>query len=110
MPRYPAQALLEPATGGVAAVDKALIVLTAFREGDGAISLTELAARTGLVKSTLLRLLASLQHSGLVQRLDERGYTLGHEIARLYGTYIGSFSLDSAVLPTLRALVERTKE
>jgi DNA-binding IclR family transcriptional regulator len=110
MPRYPTKALADSAAGGVAAVDKALLVLTSFREGDGPLSLAELAQRTQLVKSTLLRLLASLQHSGLVQRADERGYTLGHEIARLYGTYVGSFSLDGAVLPSLRALVERTKE
>jgi DNA-binding IclR family transcriptional regulator len=85
-------------------------VLTAFREGDGPLSLTELASRTGLVKSTLLRLLASLTHAGLVQRPDERGYTLGHEIARLYGIYVASFSLHGAVLPSLRALVEKTRE
>jgi DNA-binding IclR family transcriptional regulator len=110
MPRYPTRTLAERAAGGVGAVDKALLVLTAFREGDGPLSLTDLAARTGLVKSTLLRLLASLQHSGLVQRADERGYTLGHEIARLYGIYVASFSLHGAVLPSLRGLVERTKE
>jgi DNA-binding IclR family transcriptional regulator len=112
MPRYLARALpkASAAAGGVVAVDKALMLLTAFREGDRSITLAELAKRTQLAKSTALRLLSSLMHSGLVQKSGERGYLLGRETARLYGIYIGSFSLDAAVLPPLRALVERTKE
>lgn len=112
MPRYPSRALSESsaATGGVAAVDKALMVLNAFREGDSSLSLTDIAERTLLAKSTTLRLLASLQHAGLVQRIEERRYILGREVARLYGIYISSFSLDAAVLPSLRSLVERTRE
>jgi DNA-binding IclR family transcriptional regulator len=112
MPRYPTRAIAESsaATGGVVAVDKALMVLTAFREGDQSLTLADIAERTQLAKSTALRLLASLQHFGLVQRVEERRYTLGREVARLYGIYIGSFSLDAAVLPSLRSLVDRTKE
>jgi DNA-binding IclR family transcriptional regulator len=112
MPRYPTRAIAESsaAEGGVVAVDKALMVLTAFREGDQSLSLADISERTRLAKSTALRLLASLQHFGLVQRIEERRYTLGREVARLYGIYIGSFSLDAAVLPALRSLVERTKE
>ena len=50
------------APGGVAAVDRALSVLSAFQDGDAALSLAELAERTRLYKSTVLRLLASLEH------------------------------------------------
>lgn len=112
MPRYPTRVLAESsaADGGVVAVDKALMILTAFREGDQSLALADISERTQLAKSTVLRLLASLLHFGLVQRVDERRYILGREVARLYGTYIGSFSLDTAVLPSLRSLVERTKE
>jgi DNA-binding IclR family transcriptional regulator len=111
MPRYPTRAPASAADGGVAAVDKALALLTAFRERDGALTLTEIAERTHLVKSTVLRMLASLQHAGLVRRSDDgRAYTLGPEIARLYGIYVGSFSLHGTVLPALQRLVERTRE
>src|SRR5262249_31152995 len=112
MPRYPARALDESSAsdGGVAAVDRALTVLKSFREGEGTLSLADLAERTNMAKSTVLRLLASLQHAGLVQRVDERRYMLGREIAWLYGVYIGSFSLENAVLPALRELVEKTGE
>jgi DNA-binding IclR family transcriptional regulator len=112
MPRYPVK---EPQvssadSGGVAAVDRALLLLAAFRAGDRSLALGELAARAGLVKSTALRLLASLVHFGLVRKLEDGRYALGPEVARLQAIYTASFSLEGAVMPVLRALVERTKE
>lgn len=98
------------APGGAAAVDRAVTLLAAFRPGDTALSLTELAARTQLYKSTVLRLLASLEHARLVQRLDDGRYGLGSEVARLHGIYAASFSLDKVVLPVLRELVALTGE
>jgi DNA-binding IclR family transcriptional regulator len=112
MPRYPAQAPLKSSaeTGGVAAVDRALLLLAAFRQGDVSLPLAELAERAQLVKSTALRLLASLVHFRLVQRLPDGRYALGPEIARLQGVYTGSFSLEAVVVPALRELVRETRE
>jgi DNA-binding IclR family transcriptional regulator len=112
MPRYPTKAPQRSSAeaGGVAAVDRALSLLGAFREGDRSLTLNDLAERTALVKSTVLRLLASLQHFGLVQRLEDGRYALGSEIARLQSIYTRSFSLEAAVLPALRQLVEQTRE
>ena len=98
------------APGGAAAVDRALALLGAFRGGDAALSLAELAQRTGLYKSTALRLLASLEHASLVQKLDAGGYVLGCEVARLHSIYSASFSLDRVVLPVLKDLVKATNE
>ena len=98
------------APGGAAAVDRALTLLGAFRAGDIALGLSELAARTQLYKSTVLRLLASLEHARLVQRQDDGRYGLGSEVARLHSVYAASFSLDTVVLPVLRALVTATGE
>ncbi|OYU99407.1 MAG: IclR family transcriptional regulator [Burkholderiales bacterium PBB5] len=98
------------APGGAAAVDRALALLAAFRTGDGVLSLAQLAQRTGLYKSTALRLLASLVHARLLQRLPEGGYTLGAEVARLNAVYAASFSLQAQVLPVLQALVARSRE
>jgi len=95
--------------GGVAAVDRALLILAAFRQGDGALPLAELAARAGLVKSTALRLLASLQHFGLVQRRGD-GYALGPEVSRLGAAHAASFTLAETVMPALRRLAARTRE
>jgi len=100
----------DAAPGGAAAVDRALSLLGAFRAGDAALALTELAERTRLYKSTALRLLASLEHSRLVQRLDDGRYALGNEVARLHAIYAASFSLDHVVLPQLRRLVQATGE
>jgi DNA-binding IclR family transcriptional regulator len=102
------------APGGAAAVDRALSLLAAFRAGDAALSLAELAERTRLYKSTVLRLLASLEHARLIQKLDDGphpgSYALGAEVARLHGIYAASFSLDRVVLPVLRELVAQTGE
>ena len=98
------------AEGGVAAVDRALSVLAAFKDGDAALSLAELAERTRLYKSTVLRLLASLEHSGWVQRQDDGRYAVGPAVARLHAVYEHSFSLDKLVMPVLKALVKATGE
>jgi DNA-binding IclR family transcriptional regulator len=100
----------DAAPGGAAAVDRALSLLGAFRGGDTALSLAQLAERTRLYKSTVLRLLASLEHASLIQRLDDGRYALGNEVARLHGIYAASFSLDHLVLPELRKLVQATGE
>ena len=49
-------------------------MLTAFRRGDDALELTELARRTSLVKSTIMRLCISLEKFDLVERLDDGRY------------------------------------
>ncbi len=98
------------APSGAASVDKALSLLSAFRAGDASLTLAELAERSHLYKSTVLRSLASLAHAGYVQRLPDGRYALGSEIARLSAVYAASFSLDRIVLPVLQALVQHTGE
>ncbi|MDH6170116.1 DNA-binding IclR family transcriptional regulator [Variovorax boronicumulans] len=101
---------LNAAPGGAAAVDRALSLLSAFQAGDEALSLAQFAERTQLYKSTVLRLLASLEHARLIRRQDDGRYALGMEIARLHGLYAASQSLDRIVLPVLRALAAATGE
>ena len=100
----------QAAPGGAAAVDKAVTVLAAFRSGDKVLSVTELAERTRLYKSTVLRVLASLAHGRLVQKTVDGRWGLGTEVARLASVYSASFSLEDLVLPEMRALTERTGE
>jgi DNA-binding IclR family transcriptional regulator len=113
MPRKaasPSVAEVQAAPGGVAAVDKALSLLSAFRAGDTVLSLAELAGRTCLYKSTALRLIASLEHARLLQRCADGGYALGPELTRLQAIHAAGFSLEAEVMPILRALVARTRE
>lgn len=113
MPRKsstPSLAEEQAAPGGAAAVDRALSVLSAFRAGDKALSVTELAERTRLYKSTVLRLLASLAHGGLMRKTGEGLWALGPEVSRLASLYTAAFSLEDVVLPVMHALVARTGE
>ncbi len=113
MPRKAAQvseADKHSAEGGAVAVDRALFVLSAFRLGDISLGLADLAQRSGLYKSTLLRLLASLEHAALVQRLPDGRYSLGPEVARLNAVYAASFSLEGVIMPVLRELAQTTRE
>ncbi|HUG24429.1 IclR family transcriptional regulator [Piscinibacter sp.] len=99
-----------PPADGVVAVDRALLLLRAFQPGEPSLSLADLAERTQQYKSTVLRLLASLQRFGLVQRDSQGRYRLGPEVARLARLYTGSFSLEPVILPVLHELVARTRE
>ena len=100
----------KPALEGVAAVDRALSVLSAFREGDEAVPLAELAERTGLVKSTIMRLAVSLEAQGFLAHQPDGSYRLGAEVLRLGSIYQQSFRLEAHVIPVLEALVAATGE
>ncbi|MFC2967048.1 IclR family transcriptional regulator [Acidimangrovimonas pyrenivorans] len=95
---------------GVAAVDRALSILLCFDQEREPLSLVELNRRTGLYKSTILRLLVSLERAGLVERLDSGNYTLGWSIGRLGASYRQAFGLEARIRPFLRALREETGE
>jgi DNA-binding IclR family transcriptional regulator len=99
-----------PALKGVSAAERALAVLTAFRRGDGALSLAELAERTGLVKSTILRLALSLQKYRLLARLPDGSYRLDAETLRLGTAYQQAFSLSDHIMPVLEQLAAKTGE
>jgi len=107
---HPSLADEHAAPGGAAAVDRALSVLLAYRSGDHALSVTELANRTRLYKSTVLRLLASLGHAGLLRKTPDGLWAPGPEMGRLGALYAAGFSLADVVLPVMRALVDVTGE
>ncbi|TCK94575.1 DNA-binding IclR family transcriptional regulator [Paraburkholderia sp. BL9I2N2] len=113
MSKQPANASLADdnlAAGGVAAVDRALTLLAAFGNGTHVLSLSALAERTRLYKSTVLRLLASLEHAHLVVRRADGCYVLGSGVARLHAVYAQSSSSESLVIPVLQELVAATRE
>lgn len=95
---------------GVLAVDRALTILDAFRGTSGPLSLKEMSERTGLYKSTILRLLGSLETFGYVRRLEGGSYALGPTLAELGAVYRGSFNLEAHVQPVLDRIVAETNE
>lgn len=95
---------------GVDAVERALGILSVFDEEGQDLSLAEVARRTGLYKSTILRLAASLEHKRFLTRASDGTFRLGPELWRLGSLYRRSFDLGEYVRPVLRALVEATQE
>lgn len=98
------------AEAGVAAVDRALSILDSFDEHSPTLTLAELARRTGLYKSTLLRLAASLERANYLRRLGDGSFSLGPALLKLGELYQESFDLERYVMPTLRQLVDKTGE
>jgi len=88
----------------VRAVDRALDVLLCFAK-EKELSLTEIAQRTSLHKSTVHRLLASLEHKGFVARdpVTEK-YRLGLRIWELSANLLGGDDPASILLPEMERL------
>ena len=94
-PRLPALADEHAAEGGVATLDRALSILGAFSMARPTPGLAEIAAHTRISKSTVLRMLASLQHAGLVVRLADGRYALGAAVERLQRVRAASVSVEA---------------
>ena len=94
--------------GGVASVERALSILDALT--DERISLAELSKRTGLYKSTVLRLAKSLERFGYVQRTVEGNYRLGSKVFLLGSLYQRHFRTSEIVPPVLRLIVDELHE
>jgi len=93
---------------GVAAVDRALTILDALT--DDKLTLAEISKRTDLYKSTILRLMKSLENFGYVQRTEEGTYRLGSKVFQLGSVYQHRFNTADLVPPVLRKLAEELKE
>jgi len=95
---------------GVASVERALSILGAFKPQDEGLSLHELSLRTGLHKSTILRLAATLENAHCLHRLADGRYQLGSMLFHWGGVYQASLRLEDHVVPMLKKLVEQTGE
>lgn len=87
---------------GVAAVDRALSILDALT--DERVSLAELSKRTGLYKSTVLRLVKSLEKAGYVLRTADGAYRLGSKVLSLGALYQRYFRTSDIVPPVLERM------
>lgn len=91
-------------SSGVAVLDRAFALLAAFGSTDDRLTLTELSKRTGLYKSTVLRLLAALEHGGFIRKLPDGQYSIGPQPLRLASIYQRSFQVGHVVEPLLKQL------
>jgi DNA-binding IclR family transcriptional regulator len=109
---HPAGAAPEERISGdsVRAVDRALVLLRAFREEDGALGLAELSRRAGLNQTTALRLLGTLEGHGFVKRLPAGGWLLGPTLLLLGEVFRRSLKLEHLVMPALERLRAESDE
>lgn len=91
---------------GAAAVERALLIVSAIETSDTPSELSDIATRTGLYKSTILRLLGSLLGAGYVARLPDGRYDLGPTVFRL-GAASRRNAIGHRVMPSLQALKAR---
>ncbi len=88
---------------------RGLSLLNAFGPADGELSLSELAARTGLAKPTAHRLLGELVNGGFLERTGS-GYRLGMRLFVLGQRVPRPRGLREAALPYLEDLYEASHE
>ena len=95
---------------GVAAVDRAFSIIAALESSSMPRNLTEISRTTGLYKSTILRILQSLQSAGYVVRVEESKYALGPTIMQLGLAYERANPLRHLFLPVMQRLVDEGSE
>ncbi len=95
----------------IQSVNRAISILNAFSINEPQLGVTELSHRLGLHKSTVHRLLASLQKGGLVERDPRnRKYSLGIRLIELAGTMLNSRNVPQVVRPYLHYLADAAEE
>ena len=97
-------------TTGVAAVVRALRILEAFGMEDAQLSLAELARRTGLHKTTALRMARTLASENYLVQREDGNWRLGRAVGWLGACYQATFDVHEVVEPVLRELSAQTSE
>jgi DNA-binding IclR family transcriptional regulator len=97
-------------SGRVQSVERAIDLLRAVAGSGGSETAPVLADRCGLNRSTTWRILATLEHHGLVDRdPDTNRYSVGHAVVQLAGAS-GYDGLARRAHPLLRRLADATGE
>jgi len=112
MPHTPAadDASQHDSPAGVAAVERALAIVDVVASRIEPFSLADLSRETGFYKSTLLRLIASLERGALVVRRSDGRYALGPSAYRLGRAFDASYRLTEIIAPLLARCVEQGSE
>ena len=98
-------------TGGIQSVERAVAVLKLFGEAEPELGVSELARRLKLHKSTVSRLLSTLEAGGFVQQDPRNGrYRLGLQLAALAGLALTQYELRDVARPLLTDLAEHALE
>ncbi|WP_182905918.1 IclR family transcriptional regulator C-terminal domain-containing protein [Microbispora sp. H13382] len=93
----------------IEALARGLDVIRAFQPGHPVMSLTEVAAATGLARPTARRILLTLQELGYA-RAEQGGFALTPRVLELGVSYVRSTGLWEVARPHLERLVAQTHE
>lgn len=96
--------------GVVIAVARALAIFDAFKSGESALTLGELARRTGLHKTTVLRIARTMAAARYLVQLDNGSWRLGPEAGWLGARYQTVFDQAACIELVLRDLSRITGE
>ena len=96
--------------GGVIAVTRALSLMEAFEVGESALSLAELSRRSGMHKTTVLRLARTLAQSNYMVQTESGQWRLGPAAGWLGARYQAGFDVNNVVEPALHELVRLSGE
>lgn len=110
MVRNPSPEPPQDKEGGVIAVTRALSLLEAFRVGESTLSLAEMSRRSGMHKTTALRLARTLALSHYMVQAEDGQWRLGPATGWLGARYQAGFDVNNAVEPVLRELAQLTGE
>lgn len=92
-------------------IDRAAQVLDCFTFDQTEISVSEIATRTGLHKSTAHRILMALEYNDLIRQNQETGdYFLGMKLFKLGNQAAARINMREIAKPYLLRLMEETKE
>ena len=98
-------------SGSIQSVERAILLLKEFGLSGPELGVTEASKRLGLHKSTVSRLLGTLERGGFVEQVsDTRRYRLGLQLASLAGLAVTQLDLSSAARPYLVNLAAQSEE
>lgn len=98
-------------TSPVRSVDRALDILLCFAGDESALSMTQIAARAGIHKSTVHRLLATLEARGFLVRDQGNGhYRLGFRLVELASVALREIDLPRVAEPHMQRLAAECGE
>ncbi|MFB6955864.1 IclR family transcriptional regulator [Streptomyces sp. NPDC056309] len=96
---------------GMTVLRNGIGVLRTFSVDEPELGVTEIATRTGLHKSTVSRILATLEQDGLVERdPGSRRFRLGLGVIAMAGPLLADLDVRRAAYPVLQELSHRTGE
>lgn len=89
---------------GIQIINRVLDIIEVLAQSDKPIGPTNIAEETGLNKSTVHRLLATLHMRGYVEKNDDGTYYLGAKFIELVGCYVDNLELIAEARPYLGEL------